>query len=154
MVGVVGSWGAASFENDTASDWFYTVEEAPDPGAVMAAAIDDALSTAECLEVDACCEAIAAAELCAACAGHPPSRLPDRIQAWVEAHPHRPHAEEIAQAVQAVSRVRAESELREHWDEVTNDPHSEWLAEVDDLLCALGPVDSRKSTVAVSVTRT
>jgi hypothetical protein len=34
----VESWGAASFENDTASDWFYTVEEAPDPGAVMAAA--------------------------------------------------------------------------------------------------------------------
>jgi len=32
MVGVVGSWGVASFENDAAGDWFLTVEEAPDPG--------------------------------------------------------------------------------------------------------------------------
>jgi hypothetical protein len=43
-VGVVGSWGVASFENDAAGDWFLIVEEAPDPGAVMAAAIDDVLS--------------------------------------------------------------------------------------------------------------
>lgn len=59
MVGRVGSWGVASFENDAAGDWFLLVEEAPDPGAVMASAIDDVLSAAEYLEVDLCCEAIA-----------------------------------------------------------------------------------------------
>jgi hypothetical protein len=46
-----------------------TVEEAQDPGAVMAAAIDEALGAADAPEADACCEAIAAAELCACCAG-------------------------------------------------------------------------------------
>jgi hypothetical protein len=137
MVVVVGAWGAASFENDTASDWFFVVEEAPDPGAVMAAAIDDALSEAGYLEADVCCEAIAAAELCAACAGQLPPRLPDHVLAWVQAHAHSPQADEISQAVQAVARVRAESELRELWDEASDDPHNEWLALVDDLLARL-----------------
>lgn len=41
------TWGAASFDNDTASDWFYAMEEAPDPGAVMAEALDEALSAAD-----------------------------------------------------------------------------------------------------------
>ena len=68
MVGAMGFRGVASFENDAAGDWFLTVEEAPDPGAVMAAAIDDVLSAPEYVEVDSCCEAIAAAELCACCA--------------------------------------------------------------------------------------
>jgi hypothetical protein len=78
IVRLVGSWGVASFENDAAGDWFLLVEEAPDPGAVMASAIDDVVSAAECLEVDACCEAIAAAELCACCAGQLPDRLTRR----------------------------------------------------------------------------
>jgi hypothetical protein len=45
MVGLVGSWGIASFENDATVDWFLLVEEAPDPGVVMASAIDDALKS-------------------------------------------------------------------------------------------------------------
>ncbi|WP_414641070.1 DUF4259 domain-containing protein, partial [Actinospica sp.] len=52
IVRLVGSWGVASFENDAAGDWFLMVEEAPDPGAVMASAIDDVVSAAEFLEVD------------------------------------------------------------------------------------------------------
>src|SRR5436190_800398 len=65
----MGSWGVASFENDVAADWFLLVEEAADPGVVMASAIDDALSAADNLEDDVSCEAIAAAALCACCAG-------------------------------------------------------------------------------------
>jgi hypothetical protein len=136
MVHQMGCGGIASFDNDSASDWFYTVEEAPDPGAVMATAIDELLSAADDIEAELCCEAIAAAELCASCAGQLPARLPDHILIWVQTHPHEPHADEIAQAAQAVSRVRAESELRELWDESGDGPH--WLAEVDDLLARLG----------------
>ncbi len=80
-------WGAASFENDTARAWFDTVEEAPEPGAVMAAAIDDALSDAEFLEVDACCEASAARSSWPP-AGHPSSRRPDHVHDWAQTHPH------------------------------------------------------------------
>jgi hypothetical protein len=131
----VGSWGVASFENDAAGEWFLLVEEAPDPGAVMAAAIDEALSAAEFLEVDLCCEAIAAAELCACCAGQPPDRLPDNVYGWVQANPHRPHTDEIELAVQAVSRVREESELSDFWEAAGD--RSQWLAGVDDLLSRL-----------------
>ena len=136
IVRLVGSWGLASFENDAAGDWFLLVEEAPDPGAVMASAIDDVVSAAEFLEVDACCEAIAAAELCACCAGQRPDRLPDNVDGWVQANPHAPHADEVELAMQAVTRVREESELRELWED--SEDCSQWLAEMDQLVSRLG----------------
>lgn len=132
----MGSWGVTSFENDAAGDWFLLVEEAPDPGAVMASAIDDALSAAGHLESDLCCEAVAAAELCACCAGQLPDRLPDNVDGWVQANPHGPHADEVALAVAAVTRVREESELRDLWEDAGE--CSQWLAEMDDLLARLG----------------
>ncbi|MFZ0041930.1 MAG: DUF4259 domain-containing protein [Solirubrobacteraceae bacterium] len=132
----MGSWGVASFENDAAADWFLLVEEATDPGAVMASAIDDALSDADDLDEDVSCEAIAAAELCACCAGQPPDRLPDNVDGWVRDNPHGMHADEVELALQAVIRVREESELRDQWQR-TGDS-SQWLAEVNDLLARLG----------------
>ena len=133
----MATWGAASFENDAASDWFLLVEEAVDPGAVIASALDHALGDADYLEADASCEAIAAAELSASCAGQAPARLPDRVRRWVDANPHRPHDSEIEQAVQAISRVRAESELRELWDEAVEGQENEWLHEIGDLIARL-----------------
>lgn len=113
----------------------------------MASAIDEVLAAAEFLEVDLCCEAIAAAELCACCAGQLPDRLPDHVYGWVHANPHGPHADEIEFAVQAVSRVREESELRDLWDAAADG--SRWRAEVDDLLSRLGQ-SSAGSPPAVS----
>ncbi|MDQ6835770.1 MAG: DUF4259 domain-containing protein [Actinomycetota bacterium] len=127
-------WGAASFENDPARAWFLLVEEAVDPGAVIGSAVDDALGEADCLAVDGSCEAIAAAELSASCAGNAPSRLPDRVRLWIESHPHQPHDSEIDQAVQAVQRIRSESELRDYWDASAE---GRWLREVDDLIVRL-----------------
>lgn len=135
-VRAVDSWGVESFENAAATDWFLLVEEAQDPGALMAAAIDEVLGSAEAPEVDLCCEAIAAAELCACCAGQLAERLPDNIQAWIEENPHGPHGDEVELAVEAVTRVRDESELREHWD--ATDDQTQWLAAVESLLSRLG----------------
>ncbi len=131
----MGSRGVASFENDAAADWFLLIEEAVDPGEVMASAIDTAVSAAEHLQDDVSCEAIAAAELCACCAGHPPDRLPDNVDGWVQVNPHGPHADEVELAVQAVTRVREESELRDYWEDTGDCP--QWLAEVNDLLSRL-----------------
>lgn len=132
------TWGAASFDNESASEWFYEMEEADDPGSVMAAALDEALSSAEHLGVDTCSQAVAAAELVAACAGHLPPRLPDRVLRWVHAHPHRPASEELSDATEAVRRIRAESELSEFWADGVEDPdENEWLPEIDDLLARL-----------------
>jgi len=133
----VEAWGTASFENDRASDWFLLMEEAVDPGAVIASALDTALGEADHLGLDAACEAIAAAELSASCAGHTPDRLPDHVRRWVDGHPHWPHDSEIDQAILAVQRVRAESELRELWDEDPDGRAGRWLGEIDDLIARL-----------------
>ncbi len=137
MLDPVATWGIYSFDNDTASNWFFAVEESPDPGAVMAAAIDDAISVSEHLETELCCQAIAAAELCASCAGQRPARLPDHIEYWVEVNHHRPARDEVAQAVQAVTRIREDSELRDEWDDSADGPNAGWLTSVDDLLARL-----------------
>lgn len=131
----VGEWGFASFENDAAGDWFLIVEEAVDPGGVIASALDGAVGESEYLGLDESCEAIAAAELSASCAGHASVRLPDRVRYWVDTHPHQPHDSEIDQAVQAVQRVRTESELRDYWEQ--NVEWDRWVREVDDLIARL-----------------
>jgi Domain of unknown function (DUF4259) len=132
----VAAWGTTSFENDRANDWFLLVEEAVDPGEVIASALDNALGDADYLGLDAAREAIAAAELSASCAGHAPDRLPDDVRRWVETHPDRPHDSEINQAILAVQRVRDESELRDLWNEDV-DGAGRWLVEIDDLIARL-----------------
>lgn len=65
-------------------------------------------------------------------------RAPDGVRRWVETHPHEPHDSERDQAISAVQRVRAWSELRELWDEDAKGPDPRWLREVDDLIARLG----------------
>lgn len=132
----MGAWGTGSFQNDDAIDWFYTVEEAVEPGLVIASALDDALAEAGYLELDCASAAIAAAELLASCAGEAADDLPDQVRPWVTEHPHQPHGAEIEQAVLAVERVRGESELRELWDEEMG-PDNAWLRAIDDLIARL-----------------
>ena len=129
------SWGVASFENDGAIDWFWRLEEAIDPGEFMAQAIDDVVSGAEPPDVDTCINGVAAAELCACCAGHPPVMLPDRIQAWASRNPHAPHSDEIASAVEAVTLIRTEGALRQIWEDAGDD--GPWSVALDDLLARL-----------------
>ena len=71
----------------------------------------------------------------ASCAGHVSAHLPDSVRYWVETHPHQPHDSEIDQAVQAVQRVRTESELRDYWDKHVE--RDRWVREVDDLISRL-----------------
>jgi hypothetical protein len=54
----VSAWAPTSFENDAANDWFYAVEEAVDPGATIASALDHALGEADYLDLAPSCEAI------------------------------------------------------------------------------------------------
>ena len=133
--------GASSFENDPASDWFYLLEEAVDPGGVVAAALDRALGEADYLELDASCEAIAAAEISASCAGYPPMVcLTECATGWTltPISLTTPEIDQAVQAVQAVERVRTESELRDSWDEAAEGGENSWLRDVDDLIARLG----------------
>lgn len=133
----VDEWGTGSFENDPASAWFFLVEEAVDPGAVIASALDRALGEADRLDSEQSCEAIAAAELSASCAGHAPTGLPDHVRFWADSHPHEPHDSEIDQAVQAVQRIRVESDLRDYWGYRGEDEAARWLRAVEDLIARL-----------------
>jgi hypothetical protein len=136
MVVCLGAWGSGSFQNDSANDWFFTVEEAVEPGVVIASALDDALAEAGDLELESASAAIAGGELLASCAGQAADDLPDHIRRWAREHPHQPHGAEIEQAVRAVERVRSESELRELWDEEMG-PDNGWLRAVDNLIARL-----------------
>jgi hypothetical protein len=129
-------WGTGAFENDAARDWFYRVEEAVEPGDVIAAALDDALAEAGDLEVEPACAAVAAAELSAGCAGLGAEDLPDQIKRWASEHPHEPGAAETEQAVAAIERVRADSELRDLWDDELGADNA-WLGMLDDLIARL-----------------
>jgi len=131
-------WGPGSFENDPAIGWFHLLEEAIDPGAMIAGALDDALSEPDEVDLELACAAIAAAELSASAAGHTPERLPDGVRRWVETHPHQPHGAEVERAVEALDRVRSESALRTRWDETGVSGRDEWLEFVDDLIARLG----------------
>jgi hypothetical protein len=111
------------------------VEEAVDPGGVIASVLDGVVGEAGCLGLDESSEAIAAAELSASCAGHASARLPDNVSYWVDTHPHQPHDSEIDQALQAVQRVRTESGLRDYW--VASADEDRWLRAVDDLITRL-----------------
>lgn len=133
----MGTWGPGSFENDAAIEWFFRVEEAVDPGTPIADALDDALAEADVLESEAAREAVAAAELLASCAGRPPEILADRIRAWTDTHPHAPHDTEVQLAVEALERIREESELREAWDEAEESGDDAWLGALDDLIARL-----------------
>ena len=93
--------GHREFQHDSATDWSYTVEEAGEPGLVIASALDDALAEPDYLELDPASTAIAGAELLASCAGQAADDLPDHIRRWVTEHSHQPHAAEIEQAVRA-----------------------------------------------------
>jgi hypothetical protein len=134
MVVSVATWGDGSFENDAASEWFFVVEEAVDPGSVIGTTLDSALAEADQLELDFSSEAVAAAELAASCAGNTPERIPDHILIWVQTHPHQPHDSEIERAVQVVARVRDESDMRRHWEETADDAGDSWRGELDDLI--------------------
>lgn len=137
----MGAWGAGSFQNDAALDWY---EEFRSAGT---AAVDDAFSAAEIadyVDVDEGCAALAAAEIVAAAFGKPLSEQPAdfsdllaRYQDFVKELP-----DVRARAISAVKRAVAESsELSELWSEGGDGAAKEWMDLVNDLLSRLETAD-------------
>jgi hypothetical protein len=126
----MGAWGVGPFENDDAGDCVWQLEEAEDLTLVQAA-----LEAAAQPEGDpgssASSEALAAAEVVAALAGHPASDLPDEVQTWVAAHSITVSPDLRALALRAVERVSSKSELQELWAE--SDEGRDWSRRVEEL---------------------
>jgi hypothetical protein len=139
----MGAWGSSSFENDDALDFVGDAIESRDAAPAIRDALDrvaTAIVGAEegefRLGAEAGLNAIAAAELVAACLGRPSSDLPPEAAAWCSAEPIGP-AELLSlrgRALDALNRVdSATSEARALWEEAGAESLNQWRSSVDEL---------------------
>lgn len=122
----MGAWSEGGFGNDTALDYADEVVALGD--------LERALGPSEGLyDADAACEAVAAAEIIAACLGRPGPDLPDNIKEKLGEF-GKPSDALIQLSSSAVSEVSAASELAELWEEAED---GNWKEAVNDLLARL-----------------
>ena len=130
----MGAWGPLTFDNDTACDWSYDLENSDDLSLVESAFAEvEQTTAAEYLDQDLACNALAACEVLARLRGHPGynNAYTEAVDRWVAAHKLPPSSDLLARANTVIDRILADnSELRELWDE-TGDP--EWRDAVQDL---------------------
>lgn len=116
----MGTWGTGIFDNDTAADWAFGLEDLPDTQYIektleRVVAIGDAYLEAPDAE-----EALAAAEGVARMRGRwgQRSAYSEPLDEWVESVKLQPAADLVAMAIRAIDRILAEpSELVELWQE-------------------------------------
>src|SRR5688572_6225403 len=125
----MGAWGSRSFDNDTACDWFYELEESG----------VDLLESTLLLVVEGTeeyddaeeSEAVAAAEIVATMAGRGDPETDEEMVALATSF-GAPSPELVALAVTAVEKIAGESYLKDLWED---DP--EWLGRMGDLTVRL-----------------
>lgn len=127
----MGARDTGTFDNDTACDWSYGLEETDDLDLVKSA-IAAVLETGdEYLDSDLASEALAACEVIARLKGNWGAQNPytETVDKWVRVHPLIPSPDLVVRANEAIDRVLGEnSELPELWE-----GNEEWLAAVEDL---------------------
>jgi hypothetical protein len=133
----MGAWGYGHFENDAASDFVWEVEESNDPKQRIREALDAAI-TAEYVESDTACEAIAAAayidgqvngtKFCDA-----DGIGPIEVDTFPETHPNVNLVDLKDRAMQALRKVlTGSSELNELWAENEED-YPAWKQEIENM---------------------
>jgi hypothetical protein len=111
----MGSWGHGNFDNDAVLDW---KAELSDWAAVRYALTRVARAEASsALGADACCVALGAAEVVAACTGHPYPGLPADVTEWVARHGKELDVSLVPLAAEVASRIEERSDLQELFDE-------------------------------------
>jgi hypothetical protein len=126
----MGAWGAGTFDNDTATDWSYGLEDVDDLSLVretiegVLAAGSTELDAGEAMEGLAACEVVARLK-----GNHGVQNVYTEIaDQWVKQHASLSVTNLIEPALAAIDRILTEpSELLELWQE--DDP-GEWLADV------------------------
>lgn len=135
----MGAWGVLAFDNDTACDWKYGLDDVDDLSLVESAFDELEEVGGEYLDQDLACHALAACEVIARLRGKPgyTNSFTEGVDEWVAAHNIQPSPALIKRAFAAIDRVLADdSELRELWDESADS--AEWCAGVQDLRKRLG----------------
>ena len=128
----MGAWGVGAFENDTAGDWAWELEEVEDLSLVQSA-LADAESAGEYLDADVAQIALAACEVLARLRGNWGYKNPytESMDKWVESHKFQPPESLLERASAVIDLVLGEnSELAELWDEGDG---QEWRASVEEL---------------------
>jgi hypothetical protein len=129
----MGAWGELAFDNDTANDWAYGLEDVDDLSLVEAAFAELEDVGDQYLDQDVACNALAACEVLARLLGNFGYRnaYTEKVDTWVAAHPTKPEPALLARGRDAVRRVLGEkSELRELWGETDGDS---WRKTVEEL---------------------
>lgn len=130
----MGAWGTGLFDNDTACDWAYGLEEQSDLG-MIERTLDTVLAAAgEYLDASDAEEALAAIEAIARLQGHWGVRnsYTANVDAWVEKTKLQPPPALARKAHAAIDRILGEdSEILELWDD--SELLDEWKQEVDAL---------------------
>jgi len=130
----MGAWGHGVFDNDTACDWSYSLEECTDLSLIkesLAAVVDPG---DEYLDSDPACEALAACDAIARLRGKFGVRnsYTETVDNWAGAHSTLDAAPLLGLAHQVIDRITSDkSELFELWKE--SDEFDEWLASIEEL---------------------
>lgn len=109
----MGTWGETAFDNDAADDWIDVLLDANDAGPIVEAL--RAWQTKD-RESDACCAALAAAEVVAAARGYPIDDLPEEVQEWLQEHSLQPNDALVYSAIHSAQEIVRESELADLWE--------------------------------------
>jgi hypothetical protein len=127
----MGAWGELAFDNDTANDWAYGLEDANDLS-IIEFAFDELEGVGdEYLDQDIACPALAACEVLARLQGNfgYKNGYTKKVDSWVAAHPIKPDAALLQRATSAIRRILGKkSELRELWEDAES-----WRKSVEDL---------------------
>jgi hypothetical protein len=130
----MGTWGTDTFDNDTAGDWAFQLEDEGDLDLIddtLARVVD---SADDDVDSDVACEALAACEVVARLKGNFGVRdaYTEPVDKWVAAHPMVPPHETVARALAAIDRILGpQSELAELWSD--SDDARQWRAAVSNL---------------------
>lgn len=135
----MGAWGLGIFDNDTACDWAYSLEESNDLS-VVESAIDAVLSEeSDYVEASEAEEALAACEVIARLKGHFGERnsYTETVDNWVSSNRIEVPQALIEKAKGAIARILSDSsELVELWKE--SGDYEEWKRTVENLLSRIG----------------
>jgi hypothetical protein len=130
----MGAWGHLPFDNDTANDWAYGLEEVDDLSLVEAAFDELEAVGSDYLDQDIACSALGACEVLARLLGRPgyTNAYTEKVDQWVADHKFKPPPALLKRASAALDRILgADSELRELWEE--SDDAADWRAAIEDL---------------------
>ncbi len=127
----MGTWGINTFEDDTACDWIYSLQEADGLDFLQASLNRE--EEGGYLELEACVSILCASEIIHGILVEPREGVPEDAINWIDENKELDVAGLRELCVEKIDRVLAgKSELNELW-EGNEEEYPEWKAKVTDL---------------------